>query len=52
MEEDFVDLDQRNSIPQDSEKESFPEPNSDNSEEEDDGSWIGLSIYKLKQRKC
>ena len=40
LEEDFVDLDQRNSIPQDSEKESSPEPNSDNSEEEDDGSWI------------
>ena len=40
LEEDFVDLDQRNSIPQDSEKESSPEPNSDNSQEEDDGSWI------------
>ena len=40
LEEDFVDLNQRNSIPQDSEKESSPEPNSDNSEEEDDGSWI------------
>ena len=40
LEEDFVDLDQRNSIPQNSEKESSPEPNSDNSEEEDDGSWI------------
>ena len=40
LEEDFVDLDQRNSIPQDSEKESSPEPSSDNSEEEDDGSWI------------
>ena len=37
LEEDFVDLDQRNSIPQDSEKKSSPEPNS---EEEDDGSWI------------
>ena len=33
-------LDQRISIPQDSEKESSPEPNFDNSEEEDDGSWI------------
>ena len=40
LEEDFVDLDQRNSIPQDSEKESSLESNSDNSEEEDDGSWI------------
>ena len=40
LEKDFIDLDQRNSIPQDSEKESSPEPNSDNSEEEDDGSWI------------
>ena len=40
MEEEFVDLDQRNSTPQDSEKESLPKPNSDHSEEEDDGSWI------------
>ena len=40
LEEDFIDFDQRNSIPQDLEKESSPEPNSDNSEEEDDGSWI------------
>ena len=40
LEEDFVDLDQRNSIPQDSEKKSSPETNPDNSEEEDDGSWI------------
>ena len=61
--EDFVDLDQRNSIPQDSEMGNSSEPNSENSEEEDDGSWIlnlidlsglkiGLHIYKLKQRKC
>ena len=40
MEEDFVDLDQRNSIPQDSEMKNSPEPSSDNSEAEDDGSWI------------
>ena len=40
LEEDFVDLDQRNSIPQDSEKKNSPEPSSDNSDEEDDGSWI------------
>ena len=33
-------MDQRNSIPQDSEKESSPELNSDKPEEEDDGSWI------------
>ena len=39
LEEDFVDLDQRNSIPQDSEKGNSSEPNSENSEEEDDGSW-------------
>ena len=39
LEEDFVDLDQRNSIPQDSEMKNSPEPNSDNFEEED-GSWI------------
>ena len=38
--EDFVDLDQRHLIPQGSEKESSSESNSDNSEEEDDGSWI------------
>ena len=35
LEEDFVDLEQRNSIPQESKKESSPEPNSDNSEEEE-----------------
>ena len=46
--EDFVDLDQRNSIPQDSEKEDSPEPNSDNSEEEDDGSWI-LKLIDLSR---
>ena len=40
MEEDFVHLDQRNSIPQDSERKSFPEPYSDNLEKEDEGSWI------------
>ena len=40
LEEDFVDLDQRNSIPQDSEKESLPGSNSDYCEEEDDGSLI------------
>ena len=40
LEEDFVDLDQRNSIPQDSEKENSSELNSENSEGEDDGSWI------------
>ena len=40
LEEDFVDLDQRNSIPQDSEKGNSSEPNSENSEGEDDGSWI------------
>ena len=32
LEEDFVDLDQRNSIPQDSEKKNSSEPNSENSE--------------------
>ena len=37
LEEDFVDLDERNSIPQDSEKENSTEPYS---EKEDDGSWI------------
>ena len=46
MEEDFVDLDQRNSIPQDSEKENSPETNSTNYEEEDDGSWI-LNLIDL-----
>ena len=46
LEEAFVDLDQRNSIPQDSEKESSPEPNSDHSEEGDDGSWI-LNLIDL-----
>ena len=40
LEEDFVDLDQINSIPQNSKKESSPEPNSDNFEKEDNGSWI------------
>ena len=44
LEEDFVDLDQRNSIPQESEMKNSPEPNSDNSEEEDDGSWILILI--------
>ena len=43
LEEDFVDLDQRNSIPQDSEKRNSSEPNS---EEEDDGSWI-LNLIDL-----
>ena len=46
LEEDFVDLDQRNSIPQDSEKGNSSEPNSENSEEEDDGSWI-LNLIDL-----
>ena len=40
LEEDFVDLDQRNSIPQDSEIKNSPEHSSANREEEDDGSWI------------
>ena len=40
LEEDFVDLDQRNSIPQDSEMKNLPEPSPTNSEEEDDGPWI------------
>ena len=40
LEEDFVDLDQRNSIPQDSEMKNLQEPSPTNSEEEDDGSWI------------
>ena len=45
LEEDFVDLDQRNSIPQNSEKGNSSGPNSENSEEEDDGSWILNLIY-------
>ena len=48
LEEDFVDLDQWNSIPQDSGKKSSPEPNSDNSEEENDGSWI-LKLIDLSR---
>ena len=46
LEEDFEDLDQRNSMPQDSEKGNSSEPNSENSEEEDDGSWI-LNLIDL-----
>ena len=46
LEEDFEDLDQRNSILQDSEKRNTSEPNSENSEEEDDGSWI-LNLIDL-----
>ena len=46
LEEDFVDLDQRNSIPQDSEKGNSSEPNSENSEGEDDGSSI-LNLIDL-----
>ena len=46
LEEDFVDLDQRNSIPQDSEKEKSTESGDTNSEEEDDGSWI-LNLIDL-----
>ena len=46
LEEDFVDLDQRNSIPQDSEMKNSPKPNPANSEEEDDGSWI-LKLIEL-----
>ena len=46
LEEDFVDLDQRNSIPQDSEKGNSSEPNSENSEGKDDGSWI-LNLIDL-----
>ena len=46
LEEDFVDLDQRNSIPQDSEKGNSSEPNSENSKGEDDGSWI-LNLIDL-----
>ena len=38
LEEDFEDLGQRNSIPQDSKKRNSSEPNSENSEGEDDGS--------------
>ena len=49
-EEDFVDLDQRNSIPQDSEKGKSSEPNSENSEGEDDGSWI-LNLIDLSGLK-
>ena len=45
-EEDFENLDQRNSIPQDSKKGNSSEPNSENSEEEDDGSWI-LNLIDL-----
>ena len=40
LEENYVDLDQRNSIPQDSEMKNSLEPSPANSEEEDDGSWI------------
>ena len=40
MEEDFVDLDQRNSIPQESEMKHSQESTSTNSKEEDDGSQI------------
>ena len=46
LKENFVDLDQRNSIPQDSEKGNSSESNSENSEEEDDGSWI-LNLIDL-----
>ena len=46
LEEDFVDLDQRNSIPQGSEKGNSSGPSSENSEEEDDGSWI-LNLIDL-----
>ena len=46
LEENFVDLDQRNTIPQDSEKGNSSEPNSENSEEVDDGSWI-LNLMNL-----
>ena len=44
--EDLEDLDQRNSISQDSEKGNSSEPNSENSEGEDDGSWI-LNLIDL-----
>ena len=50
LEEDFVDLDQRNSIPQDSEKGNSLGPSSENSEEEDDGSWI-LNLIDLSGLK-
>ena len=40
LEENFTDLDQRNSIPQDSEIKHSPAPSPANSEEKDDGSWI------------
>ena len=46
LEEDFEDLDQKNSIPQDSKEKNSPEPSSTNSEEEDDGSWI-LNLIEL-----
>ena len=46
LEEDFVDLDQRNSIPQDSEKGKSTESGVNNSDEEDDGSWI-LNLIDL-----
>ena len=46
LEEDFLDLYQRNSIPQDSEKGNSSELNSENSEGEDDGSWI-LNLIDL-----
>ena len=46
LEEDFVDLYQRNAIPKDSEKGNSSRPNSENSEEEDDGSWI-LNLIDL-----
>ena len=46
LEEDFEDLDQRNSIPQDSEKGNSSELNSENSEGEDDCSWI-LNLIDL-----
>ena len=46
LEEDFVDLDQRNSVPQDSEKRNSSEPNSENSEGEDDRPWI-LNLLDL-----
>ena len=41
-----MELDQRNSIPQDLEKGNSSEPNSENSEGEDDGSWI-LNLIDL-----
>ena len=47
LEEDFVDLDQSNSIPQDSEMKNSSEPNS---EEEDDRSWI-LELRPFKIRR-